>query len=120
MGGWMSIELKGLYFFALHGMYEEEIKVGNEFEVDISVQYKTPDEVITSISDTINYVEVYQVIEEEFKLRKQLLETMVMNICENLHNKFPQIKKIDISIKKITPPITSFKGLVGVSFCKEY
>ena len=42
MAGWMTIELKGLRFFAEHGMYVEERKVGNQFEIDLEVSYKVP------------------------------------------------------------------------------
>jgi dihydroneopterin aldolase len=120
MAAWMTIELKGLHFFALHGMYEEEVKVGNEFLVDLSAKYNAPEEIITSLNDTINYVDIYQIIGDEFKHRKYLLETMAMNICETLHQRFVQIKSIEISIKKINPPITNFKGTVGVNFTKDY
>jgi dihydroneopterin aldolase len=120
MAGWMTIELKGLRFFAEHGMYAEEKKVGNEFEVDVSVVYKTPKKTITSIEETVNYVEIYRIIEDEFKERKLLLETCAMLICEKVQQVFPEIKNISISIKKINPPITNFTGYVGVRFSKDF
>ena len=116
----MTIELKGLRFFSEHGMYAEERKVGNQFEVDLSVAYKAPKQVISSIENTINYVEVYRIMEEEFASHRQLLETCAMQICDKLHEHFPEIKSIAISIKKINPPITNFTGSVGVSFRKKF
>jgi dihydroneopterin aldolase len=120
MAGWMTVELKGLRFFAEHGMYAEEKKVGNEFEVGVSVIYKAPKRAITSIEDTVNYMEIYRIIEDEFKERKLLLETCAMLICEKVQQIFPGIKNISISIKKINPPITNFTGSVGVTFSKEF
>ena len=120
MAGRMHIELKGLRFFAEHGMYAEERKVGNQFEIDLSVCYKVPKQVITSMEQTVNYVEIYRIVEEEFSGHKQLLETCAMQICERLHEHFPEIKQVDISIKKINPPITNFTGSVGVSYSKEF
>lgn len=120
MAGWMNIELKGLRFFAEHGMYAEERKVGNQFEIDLSVCYKAPKTVITSMEETVNYVEIYRIIEGEFSMHRQLLETCAMQICDKLHVHFPEIKRVHISIKKVNPPITNFTGSVGVSYTKEF
>jgi 7,8-dihydroneopterin aldolase/epimerase/oxygenase len=116
----MTIELRSLRFFGEHGMYAEEKKVGNEFEVDVLLTFEAPDEPIAVINDTINYVEVYRIVEKEMQDRKQLLETCAMRICDDLLPVFPYIKKAFISIKKMTPPITNFTGSVGVSFIREY
>jgi len=50
-------------------MYEEEKRVGNEFEVDVSIACKSPKKIITSIEQTINYAEVYRILQEEFAER---------------------------------------------------
>ncbi len=106
-------------FFAEHGMYQEEMKVGNEFEVDISLQTKAPKKVITSIEQTINYVEVYRILQEIFSVRKQLLETCAMEIGNRLEEKFPAIENISIVLKKLSPPITNFSGAVAVRYNKS-
>ena len=120
MAGWMTIELKGLRFFAEHGMYAEERKVGNQFEIDLQVSYKVPKHTITSIEETVNYVEIYRIVEERFLEHKHLLETCAMEICDALHEHFPEIRMVSISIKKINPPITNFTGSVGVSYTREF
>ena len=40
MPGSITIELKGLRFFAYHGLYAEEQKTGNEFEIDLFVTHQ--------------------------------------------------------------------------------
>lgn len=120
MAGWMTIELKGLRFFGEHGMYQEERKVGNQFEIDLEVSYKVPKQIITEIEQTVNYVEIYRIVEEQFSEYRNLLETCAMEICQSLHEHFSEIKKVSISIKKINPPITNFTGSVGVSYSKEF
>ena len=120
MSGLMTVELRSLRFFGEHGMYAEEKKVGNEFEVDVLITFKAPDEPISAIQDTVNYVEVYRVVEKEMKEQKQLLETCAMRICDDLQPIFPHIQKAYVSIKKMTPPITNFTGSVGVSYVREY
>ena len=120
MAGWITIDLKGLRFFGEHGMYPEEMKVGNEFEVDLSLTLKAPKQVITSLEETINYVEVYRIIQEELADRKQLLETCAMQIGERLNEQFPEVRSVSVTIKKISPPITNFSGTIGITYAREY
>lgn len=115
-----TIELKGLRFFAAHGMYQEELKVGNEFEVDISVVCKAPKKLITALDQTINYVEIFHIVQQEFNERKQLLETCAMLIADKIQKQFARIEKLTISIKKINPPITNFTGSVAITYTKSF
>lgn len=120
MAGHFNIELKNLRFFAEHGMYAEEMRVGNQFEVDVSIECKAPKKVISSIDQTINYVEVYRIIQEEFSQRKNLLETVAMLIAERVEEQFSELEKLTISIRKLNPPITNFAGSVSVTYCKSF
>jgi dihydroneopterin aldolase len=120
VAGTITIELHNLSFFAKHGLYEEEKRIGNEFEVNLSLCIKAPKKVITSVEQTINYVEAYRIIEEKMNEPQLLLETFLMKVADKLSETFPEIKKINISIKKLHPPVASFSGSVGVSFEKEY
>jgi dihydroneopterin aldolase len=120
MAGHFTIELKSLRFFAEHGMYEEEKKVGNEFEVDMSIGCRSPKKIITSIEQTINYAEVYRILQEEFSQRKFLLETCAMQIADKLDQQFPEVENVMISIWKLNPPITNFSGSVGITYTKSF
>ena len=50
----------------------------------------------------------------------ELLETFVMEVTDLLHKKYPSVKKIDISLSKLNPPIAKFTGSVGVKYSKEF
>lgn len=120
MAGRFTIDLKQLRFFAEHGMYQEEMRVGNEFEVDLSIGCKSPKKMITSLEQTINYVEVYRIVQEVFSERKLLLETCAMEIAEKLEVNFPEIEQITICIRKLNPPITNFSGSVGITYSRSF
>ena len=120
MAAHFTIELKGLKFYAPHGMYAEEAKVGNAFEVDVILHTGSPDTKIDALDQTVNYVEVYTILAEAFAIRRQLLESLAMDIAESLHQRFPQIQKLSISIKKNHPPITNFSGAVGITYTKDF
>jgi dihydroneopterin aldolase len=120
MAASFKIDLHGLRFFGEHGMYQEELKVGNEFEVDISLQCKAPKRQITELDQTINYVEVYRIVQEEFAIRRLLLETCAMQIADKIQEQFPELEKVTIAIRKLNPPITNFSGSVSVTYTKSF
>ena len=49
-----------------------------------------------------------------------LLETLATVITEDLHEAYPQVKKISIAITKKYPPVINFSGNVAVSYEKEF
>ena len=115
-----SIELKQLYFFSFHGLYEEERKVGGEFIVDLSVKYTSGKNMIASITETVNYASLYQIVKEEMNQTRDLLEMVTQSIAEKIHLSFPVVKEIEIRIEKKNPPVVGFIGNVAVRFCKQY
>ncbi len=120
MAGLMTIELTGLRFHAFHGLYEEEKIAGNEFEVSLYVSYYPKSEMVNELSDTINYAVIFDLVKNRMCQRTDLLETIAMSITEKIHKQFPEVQKVDISIKKMHPPITGFIGNVAVRYQKEF
>lgn len=116
----MTIELKALRFFAYHGLHTEEQKTGNEFEVNLVVSYYPVSGIITGIADTVNYVQLYELLKAEMQKPRDLLETFVMEVTEAIHLSFPQVKKIEMSATKLYPPIPQFSGTVGVTYQKKF
>ncbi len=114
-----SIHLTNLRFFAHHGYHDEEGVTGTNFEVSISISFDAPEK-ITTLPQTINYVEVYNVIRQTFGRPTKLLETIAHDICENVHMLDSRIRTINITITKLHPPISNFIGSVGVSLIKSY
>src|SRR5258705_11880685 len=97
MNGWVTVELRQLHFFAYHGLFPEEQKTGNDFEVNLSVSYEPVGGVISGIGDTINYVELYDLVKVEMQRTTPLIETLAMRITTLIHEKFPHVKKTEIS-----------------------
>ncbi len=120
MNNTLTIELKALRFYAFHGLFAEEKKTGNEFEVDLSVSYEPISGTVTDISDTINYAKLYELVKTEMQKPRHLLETLAMEITEIIHASYPQAKKIAISITKLHVPIAKFTGMAGVTYTAEF
>ena len=116
----ITVQLHQLLFNAYHGVHEEEKVLGNEYMVDCSVQFYESPEVITHIDKTINYVFIYEVIKKRMSIPTQLLETVAMEIGNEIIKKYKDLKVIDISIRKMHPPIEGIRGSVGVSWHKKF
>jgi dihydroneopterin aldolase len=100
-------------------VYEEEAIVGTSFEVNLSINFEA-EKVIHSLKQTINYVEVYDIVKRHFERPRQLLEMLAQEITEDIRKSDSRIRAVDIHIKKINPPIANFTGSVGVSYSKSF
>ncbi len=114
-----TIHLHHLKFFAYHGLYEEERKTGNNFEMDVDVVADIPGS-ITKLEHTVDYAIVYEIIEARMKQPTALLETLVADLAGKIHEYDNRIKSVSISIKKMSAPIKFFNGVVGVSYKKDF
>lgn len=119
MNDTFTISLNHLRFFARHGLYAEEKKIGAEFEVNLSVFFH-PADVITDLNDTINYAKLYQLLKEEMQKPRELLEAFVMEVSQAIQLSFPSVKKIELSVSKLQAPIAGFTGNVEVKYSKEF
>jgi 7,8-dihydroneopterin aldolase/epimerase/oxygenase len=115
----LSIQLRNLHFFAYHGLFEQEKKTGNNFELDVDIQVDAPAR-ITSLKHTLDYVTVYEMIEKRMEQPTALLETVAQELVEKIHELDSRVKLVEITIRKLAPPIKNFKGYVGISYKKEF
>jgi dihydroneopterin aldolase len=119
MSATMTIELKALHFCANHGWHDEEALIGNEFEVTVLATFSAREHIVT-IDDTVDYTMIYELVKKIFSQREKLLETVAQNIATAVKTHFPTIRHLQITITKLTPPIVSFIGTVGITYTKKY
>jgi dihydroneopterin aldolase len=101
-----KISLEGMEFFAYHGCYKEEQVIGTKFIVDLNVSLdSTLAEESDHLKDTLNYVQLYQVVKKEMDQKSHLLEHVAKRIMDSLKSGFPGIQRIELKISKINPPI---------------
>lgn len=116
----ITVQLHQLLFHAYHGVHDEEKVLGNEYMVDCSVVFYESAEVITHINETINYAHIYGIIKKRMSIPTQLLETIAMEIGNEITREYKELKVIDISIRKLHPPIEGIRGSVGISWHKKF
>ena len=102
-------------FHAFHGLYEEEKRNGNNFVVNIDIEVDT-DGMITDLQQTVNYVEVFQIVQQRMLQATPLLETLIQEMNQSILLLDKKISSVSITIKKLSPPIENFVGEVGVTY----
>lgn len=98
------VSLEQLKFWAFHGVYEQERQEGNEFLCDVQVELKSFDSLDDNIHDTVNYEDIYKIVESEMTQQKRLLETVCLLIINRI-KELDNVVAATVRIKKSNPPL---------------
>lgn len=93
-------------FFAYHGFYDEEQKIGNKYSVSVSlnVDLSKPGQ-SDKLSDTVSYEEVYKVVKKIMEQPSRLLESIANNISERILSAYGAVISTEVKVSKYNPPI---------------
>ena len=116
----LTISLNNVRFRAYHGLYPEERQKGNDFVVNMRVSYLPVNSRILSLGDTVDYAQLFEIVNIIMEKPVDLLETVVQGIAHAVHEQFNVIKEINVSVEKLNPPIDQFSGSVVVSYNATY
>ncbi|MEP6596570.1 MAG: dihydroneopterin aldolase [Ginsengibacter sp.] len=116
----ITIHLHKILFYSFHGIHDEEKVLGNEYELSADIQFHEEQEVIHTIQQTINYVDIYQMMHQRMSVPSPLLETIIMDVGTSIKKKYDKVRSISIHLKKLHPPVIGIQGSVGVSWQKEF
>ena len=100
-----KIGLKGMQFYAFHGYYNFERRIGGEFVVDVIVDIDIGEDPNEKISNTYNYEDIYSTCQKYMKKRYQLLETLAHDIGNEIKGSASNINMVNIKIEKLNPRI---------------
>lgn len=116
-----KIKLKGLTFYGYHGLFPEENKLGQRFEVDIELflpleKAGQSDE----MKDSVDYGMVYEITEEIVQGEpKNLIESVAETIAQRLFGSFPSLNACAVEVIKPNPPIQGNYDSVSVRIYRE-
>ena len=101
-----TISLNGLEFRSKIGLYDFEKEKGNNFIINISVEIKK-DKINydDSIEGTVDYSNLFSIIEGEMTKEYNLIETVAHKISTHIHSQIKNIKLCKLEIIKKNPPI---------------
>ncbi|WP_174615364.1 dihydroneopterin aldolase [Virgibacillus ihumii] len=116
-----KILLNGMEFYAYHGLYPEENKLGQRFYVDTELMLDLSKSAASdAMEDSIDYGEVYECVRVVLEGEpKNLVEAVAEEISAELFQQFPQLEACTIRVTKPDPPIPGHYQSVGVETFRE-
>ncbi|OUJ75482.1 dihydroneopterin aldolase [Hymenobacter crusticola] len=101
-----QIALEGMEFFAFHGFYDEEQKIGNKYGVDLYIQTDLHAAGASdNLAQTVNYEVLYRLVAEEMAAPARLLEHLGHRVMDRILARFPHIHGVKVSVSKFNPPL---------------
>jgi len=111
----MYIRLKGMKFYAFHGVLPQENLVGANFYVDLKLKTDFTKAAETDeLEGTVSYADIHTAVKEEMSIPSKLLEHVCQRIARRLFHDFPTIETIDIRLSKENPPMGACAESIGV------
>lgn len=109
--GQAEISVNDLKIYAYHGVLPQERLRGTYYLVSLRCAIANPDEAINrilttdSVADTINYADLCGIVNEEMSQPSNLIETVAMRIGKRIIDTYPSISRLQVTVKKLTPPV---------------
>ena len=106
-----KIRLERVVAYARHGVMPHETLVGNEFYITLEVMFDATQAMKDDqLSGTINYADLYTLIQDEMKTPSELIEHVAGRILSRLEKEYPMIMEALIEIEKNSPPIPNYQA----------
>lgn len=100
------VGLQEMPFYAYHGVYPEENTLGQDYIVDALVQLDIrPAAATDDVSQTIDYKDLYALVQQSMQQPRKLLETLAVQLCQAMLQAFPKAEAARVCIRKAQPPI---------------
>ena len=110
------IRIEDIRCFAYHGCMEEEGVVGTVFSVDVELNTDLSASGKSDLlTDTIDYVAVSRIVQEEMAIRSRLIEHVAQRIINRLMEGFCSIESSKVVVVKHAAPIDGEVKRVSVS-----
>jgi dihydroneopterin aldolase len=101
--------------YAYHGCLPEETKIGGYYEVTVRIVTDfSKAEKYDDLSTTIDYCDVFNIVVREMKEPSKLIEHVGGRIADALQTEIDRINKLDVTVKKIAPPMNGDVAEVSV------
>jgi dihydroneopterin aldolase len=111
-----EIRLSEMEFHAYHGCYDLEQQVGNRFCVELSLTTELGDVAAEdAVEKAVNYLDVYQTVARQMKIKQRTIERVAMNIIEAIKAEFAAVCEVRCTVSKLAPPLGGKIGRVSVT-----
>jgi dihydroneopterin aldolase len=112
----LTIKLNDLRFYGYHGVYEEENNTGGDFDVNLTVCFEPVKVPVKHMHETIDYTHVYELVKRRMSKPTKLIETLAMEIAQEIFDTFSMACEVEVGVVKLNPPIPFFRGNVSATY----
>lgn len=110
------IRLKGLSFYAYHGVLEEEAKLGQRFKLNVTLRLRDGLEFEADTTEqTVDYGAVYATVESVFTgFRFKLIERAAEVIVEEILEQYDKVAAVTVEVEKPSAPVACVCDTIAV------
>jgi dihydroneopterin aldolase len=111
-----TVELLGMEFFAKHGCYAEERKIGNKYTVDVVLKVEMDKAVhLDKLEGTVDYERIYKIVKGVMSVEANLLEHLAGKMVNEIKATFESVQAAKVSVSKHNPPINGLCDVARVT-----
>ncbi len=116
-----KIYMNALAFYGYHGVFSEEKKLGQRFQVDITLELDlTKASSSDNIDESIDYGDVYKRVQNIVEGKPyKLVETVAEKIASELLAAYERLQACTIKVIKPDPPIPGHYKSVAVEITRS-
>ncbi len=113
-----EIQLRDVMLFGRHGVLPQERVLGNQYRINVRLHIDASsfDENADTLSSTISYADVFEILKDEMDRPAALLESVAVRFSKKVLRRWPHIKRGSIELVKTVPPISDMVGEAGVKY----
>ncbi|SRR6056297_128965 len=101
-----TVRVENIRVYGHHGCLSEETTIGSDYLVNILVKTNLSKAAVSdALVDTVDYVHINKIVEEEMAVPSKLLEHVAKRISDRIFSEISMVKKSTVAVSKINPPI---------------
>ena len=110
-----EIVLEDIKIYAFHGCMKEETSIGSDYIINLNVKADLKDAAISDqIKDTVNYVDLLKIVNEEMAINSKLLEHVAERIVSRILRTMKMVNNVQVKVAKQNPPINGNISAVAI------
>jgi dihydroneopterin aldolase len=111
-----KVSVHKLAVYGYHGCLPEEAIIGTNYLIDIDVEFDFMNAANTDdLSQTVDYVIMAKLVQEEMAIRANLIENVVERIHGRIRKQYPKSGLITVTLSKMNPPAEAELERVSVT-----
>ena len=108
-------------FFSYHGVYAEETRAGQPFELDVDLSADLDEAARTDrLGATVNYAAVYECAQAVLTgpPYHHLLESLALRVIDDILRRFASVQRVAVTLRKPKVAIPGLLDYAGVSLAR--